>query len=150
MKLAWLLVALLPNAALAVTPASPASCKMISKSKLGDHLRETAWDLARARTRLNRDLSEHNHRCQAVRGELSETRQLTEIERIGADIRRVNAELLGIADEYTRTLRTAASAAHLLQEEDCEQHLLEQRRDVDVALNREAKEISAVLEKYCR
>ena len=150
MKALVLIAAFLPCSAFAVAPAAPASCVMVSKSKLGEHLRETAWDLTRTRTKLNRDLSEHNRRCQAVRGDLTETRQLTEIERVADDTRRVNAELLDIADEYMRTLRTAAKAAHLLGEDDCQDRLLEQRHDMEDQLNAKSKEVAAVLGRYCR
>jgi hypothetical protein len=150
MRILALISLLLPSAAFAVAPSSPPSCKMVSKSKLGEHLRETAWDLTRARTKLNRDLSEHNRRCAQVRGDLTETRQLTEIEHVGEEIRRVNAELLDLADEYMRTLQTASEAAHLLREDDCQTRLLEQRRDLEEEITAKGKEVAGVFGRYCR
>ncbi|MGZ3734112.1 MAG: hypothetical protein ACXVC0_04090 [Bdellovibrionota bacterium] len=150
MKILVLTILLLPSAAFAVAPSSPASCKMVSKSKLGEHLRETAWDLTRTRTKLNRDLSEHNRRCALIRGDLTETRQLTEIERVGEDTRRANAELLDLADEYLRTLQTDSEAAHLLREDDCRDRLLEQRHDFEEELTAKGKEVAGVLSRYCR
>jgi hypothetical protein len=149
-KVLAIIFALLPGSAFAVAPAAPTACGMVSKSKLGEHLRETAWDLTRARTKLNRDLSEHNRRCAKITGDLTEVRELTEIERIGDDTRRVNAELLDLSDEYMRTLRTAAKAAHLLGEDHCQDRLLEQRHDVEEQLNVKAKEVATVLSRYCR
>ena len=123
---------------------------MISKSKLGEHLRETVWELTRARTKLSRDLSEHNQRCAKMTGDLTETRELTEIERVAQDARRVNAELLDLVDEYLRTAQTASEAAHLLREDDCQQRLLEQRHDLEEETNSRNNELAQVLGQYCR
>ena len=83
------------GSAFAVAPESPASCRSVTRSKLGEHLRETVWEITRARSKLTHALREHNARCQKVRGELTETRELSEIERVASEARRVNAELYG-------------------------------------------------------
>jgi hypothetical protein len=134
----------------AVAPAAPASCRSVTRSKLGEHLREMVWEITRARTKLTRTLAEHHERCLATRGELTETRQLSQIERLAEEARREQAELLDLEDEYLRTAETASEAAHLLQENDCQDRIVEQRKKLEALMSQTEKEVHDVLSKYCR
>lgn len=150
MKLIALLSFLLAPSALAVAPASPASCRSVTRSKLGEHLRETVWEITRARAKLDRALQEHNQRCQKVRGDLSETRELSHIERVADEARRINAELLDLEDEYLRTAEYASQAAHLLREDDCQERIVVERKKMERAMDSKSKEVQTVLSSYCR
>ena len=150
MRPALLLFLLLPLTAHAVSTRSPASCRSVVRSKLGEHLRETAFDLKRTRQLLTRALKEHNERCQEVRGDLTQTQQLSHIEKVSQDVRKAHAQLQDLTDEYLRTAQTAAEAAHLLGEKECEERIQEQRKSLEAEVAKRSAETGIVLNLYCR
>lgn len=146
----YLLLFALPAAAHAVAPASPASCRSVTRSPLGEHLRETVWEITRDRTKLSRALEEHAKHCRHAQGDLLETHELTKIEELAEEARKVNAELMDLEDEYLRTAQQAAEAAHMLRENDCQERIVEERRKMEHEIDRRAKVVNNALSQYCR
>jgi hypothetical protein len=145
-----ILLLLAPAAARAVAPASPASCRPVTLSKLGEHLRETVWEITRTRTLLNRALQAHHDRCEQALTGLQENHELTRIEEIARDASKANAKLQDLGDEYLRTAETASRAAHLLGEEDCERRIRDQRKALERDLSAKSREVHDMLDVYCR
>ncbi len=148
--IALLLIIFASAPAFAVAPASPASCRSVTRSPLGEHLRETVWEITRARSKLDHALADHHARCQKALGDLRETSEMNAIEKVADEARKINAELLDLEDEYLRTAESAADAAHLLRQGDCEERIKEQRQSLKADMDRRIKEVYQVLAQYCR
>ena len=146
----FLFLLLAPLAAQAVAPASAPSCRSVTRSALGEHLRESVWEITHARLKLAHILIDHNKHCQNTRNGLLGVYELSKIEHLADEARRTHAELLDWEDEYLRTAQTAAEAARLLREDDCHDRILEERKRMESEMEERSQEVHKVLYDYCR